>query len=514
MGRAGDFLKHFFFAIVVFFNRIRSFFQHSQSLHNARFAQLHELIALLTERFDETSLLLGITGFNKLLRVRSTETRRELGNVLVIAPTRGGKGLLATSQLLSWPHSVIVNDIKGELYTQTAGYRSRLGNVYVIDPEGVGNQDDPVLGKETEDQLLSVATHLLFEADERDKVFTQRAITILTQLFLAARAEAYPPLPYVRHMIRSPLPDVAARLNMLNPDLATQFLQVRFAPETVDKTFFDNKFLISAWETVTSRLKPLLTETVVRSLAGSDFRPQDLLTAKHPITVYLRWPERDLLALSPLVRLVWGSLIDELTATYDDAKGVNCKPVLLLIDEAGRTAIPALADNAATVAGRNISLWLSIQSLSQLDVVYGDARAQIIKDNTFTQLFYKPSDQKTAEYIERNLGDKSGFAHSETKHEAHSTEGMSEQRISLLTAWEIKHMTKRTDIFGFYNSDDELPPFRAQRMDWRHFPALMERQAMPPPKLSLLPELAETLPILVPQNNGHLNGYLDPDMTG
>jgi type IV secretory pathway TraG/TraD family ATPase VirD4 len=226
MGRAGDFLKHFFFGIVVFFNRIRSFFQHSQSLHNARFAQLHELIALLIERFDETSLLLGVTGFNKLLRVRSTETRRELGNVLVVAPTRGGKGLLATSQLLSWPHSVVVNDIKGDLFTQTAGYRHSLGdkkdeeeNIFVFDPIGYGHRYDPLLGKKTEDQLLSVATHLLYDPDERDKVFTQRAITMLTQLFLAARAEEYPPLPYVRSMIRSPLPDVAARLHALSPDL-------------------------------------------------------------------------------------------------------------------------------------------------------------------------------------------------------------------------------------------------------------------------------------------------------
>ena len=91
---------------------------------------------------------------------------------------------------------------------------------------------------------------------------------------------------------------------------------------------------------------------------------------------------------------------------------------------------------------------------------------------------------------------------------------MSEQRISLLTAWEIKHMTKRTDIFGFYNSDDELPPFRAKRMDWRHFPVLKERQAIPPPELSLLPELEETLPSLIPQSNGQLYGFINPDMTG
>jgi len=40
--------------------------------------------------------------------------------------TRGGKGLLAISQLLTWPHSVVVLDIKGELYDATARYRETL----------------------------------------------------------------------------------------------------------------------------------------------------------------------------------------------------------------------------------------------------------------------------------------------------------------------------------------------------------------------------------------------------
>ncbi len=89
-----------------------------------------------------------------------------------------------------------------------------------------------------------------------------------------------------------------------------------------------------------------------------------------PVSVYLRWPERDLLALSPLVRLLWGSLIDELITTYDRLEGKHCHPVLLLIDEAGRTAIPSLADHATTVVGRGVSLWIAIQSLSQLEAVF------------------------------------------------------------------------------------------------------------------------------------------------
>jgi type IV secretion system protein VirD4 len=199
VGRAGDFLKQLLFAVVVGCNRISSFFQQTHNLHHARFAALHELRSLLSNTFHGSGLLLGVSHFKHLLHVRSSKHRRELGNVLIVAPTRAGKGLLAVSQLLTWRHSVIVNDIKGDLFDQTAGYRSTLGKVYVIDPAGIGNCFDPLMGKQTEDELLSAATQLLFKPDEGEgAIFTQRATVMLTQLFLGARAEGVSPLPYVR----------------------------------------------------------------------------------------------------------------------------------------------------------------------------------------------------------------------------------------------------------------------------------------------------------------------------
>ena len=88
--------------------------------------------------------------------------------MLVCAPPRSGKSILAMSQLLTWPHSVAVVDIKGELYRNTAGYRSTLGPVYVIDPEGYGDQYDPLHGLTDEDELYNVAKNLLFDPKEAE----------------------------------------------------------------------------------------------------------------------------------------------------------------------------------------------------------------------------------------------------------------------------------------------------------------------------------------------------------
>lgn len=475
-------------------------------LHRARFARLDELTSITRSTPDPTSLLIGVNRLKHFVLVRPTKTRRELGNMLIVAPTRGGKGLLATSQLFTWKHSVVVNDLKGDLFLQTAGYRATLGNVFVIDPTGVGHRYDPLKEKTTEDQLYSAATRLLFKPNERDPIFTQRATAMLTQLFLAARRENIPPLPYVRLIIRVGLQAAAKRLHELSPELATQFLDVEYK----DANFTD-RFLLSAWGTLTASMKPLLTETVVRCFHGSDFNASQLMESEKPITVYLRWPERDLLALSPLVRLVWGSIIDELITTYDRKEGRGCNPVLLLVDEAGRTAIPSLADHATTVVGRGISLWVAVQSLEQLKAEYGEARAQVITDNMETQLYYRPSGQKTADYLEHCLGRKSGYARSQTLKDGDETsQGRSEQGVPLMTAQAIKQM-KDHEIIGFHR---RLPPFQMRRVDWRSCPDFIQRRTIPAPQLAALPAI-ETVSFAHAQNTvSSTNGYIDPEIPG
>src|SRR5438045_5569877 len=127
-------------------------------LHRARFARLDELTSIMSRTPDPTSLLIGVNRWKQFLLVRPTKTRRELGNMLIVAPTRGGKGLLATSQLFTWQNSVIVNDLKGDLFTQTAGYRSTLGKVYLIEHTAIGHRDDPLLTNNTNDQVESAHT--------------------------------------------------------------------------------------------------------------------------------------------------------------------------------------------------------------------------------------------------------------------------------------------------------------------------------------------------------------------
>jgi type IV secretion system protein VirD4 len=443
-------------------------------LHRAHWASDTDLSPIVVPNPPADGLLLGLNR-RSWLAVRPTQARKELGSLLVVGPTRSGKGLLATTQLLTWKHSVVINDIKGELFNATAGFRANLGPVFVIDPSGVGHRFDPLASRHGEDGLYSAAVSLLVDPDESDgKIFTQRAVAMLSSLFGAARAKRLPPLPFVREMVSKGLQAAAAEVELIDPTLSTQFLDVPYSLAD-----FDNRFLQSAWGTLTARLRPLLTENVVKTLNGHDFDASDLLLSAKPVSVYLRWPERDLLALSPLVRLIWDSLIGELITIYDDRQGSGCQPVLLLVDEAGRAPIPTLADHATTVVGRGISLWLAVQSLSQLEAIYGRARSQVIKDNMESQIYYRPTDLSTAEYLEKRLGKVSGYAQSVTSNPdgQERSMGRSEQAIPLLTAQQLMQLGDDR-VIVFHRG---LPPITSLRVDWRYSPQLERKRQVAPP---------------------------------
>ena len=158
-------VDQFLYRSAVVYNQFSEALSPERHLHNARFADVHKLKNIVSPTLGEMSLLLAEGPYNHILRV-GPKTRKELGNVLAVAPPRGGKGLFGIAQILDWPYSLVINDIKGDLFLQTAGYRAAMSEnaeVYVIDPTGIDNKFNPLQGRETEDDLYDSAKHLLYE---------------------------------------------------------------------------------------------------------------------------------------------------------------------------------------------------------------------------------------------------------------------------------------------------------------------------------------------------------------
>lgn len=243
---------------------------------------------------------------------------------------------------------------------------------------------------------------------------------------------------------------------------------------------------------MTARINNILTKESVRCFMGSDFTGKDIITSgKHPISLYLCWPEKDLLSMSSLIQLVWDSLVNDMIDTYDTLRGEGCFRTLLVLDEIFRSGMPKLPDYATTVCGRNISILLSAQSRSQLDAEYGAFKANVLRGQMDTIVIHRPApdDYDTMLHIERLLGYTSGVAHSKNEHEGGMTTGENEQRIPLVPA----HETDLIDDTKVIIKRSGIRPILADRLDFRLFPELEDRQRVPSPQFSELPAFEQNL---------------------
>jgi hypothetical protein len=113
------------------------------------------------------------------------------------------------------------------------------------------------------------------------------------------------------------------------------------------------------------------------------------------VSLYLCWPERDLLTLGPLIELVWDCLINDMVDTYDARRGQGCTRTLLVLDEIFRSGMKKLPEYATTVCGRNLNSLVSpvpIAAGTPLVFNFEAARfeAQTVREERL-QLIPKPS---------------------------------------------------------------------------------------------------------------------------
>jgi type IV secretory pathway TraG/TraD family ATPase VirD4 len=335
-------LNSFLYTLAVFFDKLSTHFSKEKNIFTARYARLHEIAEITLHKLHiskkVTGILLAIGHYEQVLCVRPTREQKELGNMLVIAKTRSGKGLHIGTNLLRWPFPTITNDIKDEFWPLTAAWREKEldGKAHKFDPRGYGSKFDPLEGLTSDFDLRSAATTLLHRPNEgKNAIFTERAITMLVQIFHAARLEDERPLPFTYKILNEGLNGVATILKIISekhnfyPNLATKFLDMQY-----DMANFKSNFLNDCFSTMKARIDNILTKESVRCFTGSDFTAKDIITSgEHPISVYLYWPEKHLLTLSPLIQLVWNSLLDGMIDYYDSVRGKGCSPVLAFLDE-------------------------------------------------------------------------------------------------------------------------------------------------------------------------------------
>ncbi len=440
--------------------------------------------------------------------LQPTRDRPDVGHGLVVAPTGLGKGLAIVTQLLqNTDSSAIVLDLKGEAYQLTSGARAREDHQIVrldLGSSQNGHRWDPTAQAKDEDDLRTLAQALTHDPRDRDPFWAQAAEEMLTVAMLAARCSGHAVFPFLRVLFDQGIKGATELIRETSPTLGNRFMGGGRA---------DSKLMLGIWVTLVTRLRPLLTDRLLSILGESDFSVADLRT--RPTTVYITVPEAQLERLAPVIAAIWTALIGAIIAHADANTDSQLRPLLIMLDEAGRISIPRLPGYLATLRSRGVTCLVYVQSFSQLCHAYGLDQARSISNNCALQIYYQQHDEATAWTVSRRLGQTRTLSRGVSVTTAgtgldgaKTTWTMAERRCPLLTPQQVMRLPDHTTLV-FYR---DLPPLWINRLDWRELHELRAGARIPP---VALPRLRPWEGRLEKPKLGHgglsTGEYIDPD---
>jgi type IV secretion system protein VirD4 len=331
----------------------------------------------------------------------------ELDNILLVAPTGRGKGLMLKTNLAAWRGSAIVADLKGDMYDDLSRYLSLQGHqCFRISVTGYSHRYDPFLEFEGELGLQAAAAILMApDKDGNNRIFADRAAIAVHAALLAARKLGVPSLPYLAELSSGGLRAFLEGLEAVDDPTVRQRVVDFLGESTAVKNWSQagqDRFLQSCWSTLMTRLSPLLSEPILAVTGGSDFRAEDMRDM--PTTVFLHFPKDSLEATLPLYQLVSESLIRGLTKDGEQRQEYKADPVLWLCDEAHLLTPANLPAHINTLREWGVSVVVVLQSTEQLVQCYGKTGAATLKAGCDTQIYYRPMDTETAKAISEMAG--------------------------------------------------------------------------------------------------------------
>jgi type IV secretion system protein VirD4 len=413
-------------------------------------------------------------------------------HVFCFAPTRSGKGVgLVIPTLLSWPHSVLVYDIKKENWALTAGWRRQFSRTWRFEPTAIDSvRFNPLLeirkGLSEVKDTQNVADILVDPTGERETKdhWQTTAHSLLTGAILhVLYAEPDKTLAGVAAFLSDPSRTGADALKRM---LETNHLPsgphpavAQAAREMLNKS--ENE-LSGVFSTAMSCLGLYRDPVIARNTAASDFRIADLMNGDAPASLYLVVPPSDLARTRPIIRLMLNQIGRRLTESMQvGGKTAYRHRLLLLLDEFPSLGKLEFFETAlAFIAGYGLKAFLIAQSLNQLEKAYGPHNS--ILDNCHIRLTYAANDDRTA----RRISDLLGQATEKKLQRSYSGSGLflthrseSEHEYGrpLLTPAEVNQLPQDDGILLVGG----LLPYRARKVRYFLDPRFKGRGGLPPP---------------------------------
>ena len=395
-------------------------------------------------------------------------------SVMLSAPTRSGKGVgVVVPNLLNWPDSVVVLDVKGENYGITAGYRAAHGQcVYAFSPfdeQARSHRWNPLTAVRTSPlhrvgDLLAIG-QVFFPNDgtgtSSEAFFNDQARNLFMGLGLYLLET--PALP---RTLGEMLRQSSGKGQSLKDHLSGAIAQRSKDGDPLSDECADalQRLLSNSENTLSSIVSTfnapltIFADAIVdAATSADDFRLEDLRRKR--LSIYVRVPPNRLANARPLLNLFFSQLVSLNTQQLPEQDPTLRFQCLLVNDEfAAMGRVGVISTAAAFLAGYNLRLLTVVQAMSQLDALYGEKEARTFATNHGLQILYAPREQRDADEYSAMLGHFTERATSRSRsrsfgHHGHSSTGRNEsdQRRALLLPQEFKELGSERLVVIFEN---------------------------------------------------------------
>ena len=382
--------------------------------------------------------------------------------VLLAAPTRSGKGVsIVLPNLLHYDESVVVLDIKMENFAYTSKFRQAHGHhVYLFNPFGEDGQSHRWNPLDAVDRHpnrrvgeIQAIGQVLYPTEQIKEAFWNESARNLF-LGLTLYVMETPSLPCSLGEVLRQASGKGQPIKDYLQDLITNRAKSE-NPLGEDCTGALHRFCATSENTMAGILATLTAPLTIFSnpildaaTSATDFDLKQVRAQR--MSIYVGIPANRLSDAALLVNLFFSQLIHYNTVDLPATNPRLKHQCLVILDEfpaIGRVNI--LAKAVGFIAGYNLRLLPIIQSLSQLESVYGEKDARTFVTNHACQILFAPREQRDAQYYSQMLGNYTAEAISTSTSrplawdhgkQASSSSTRSEQARPLLLPQEVKEL--------------------------------------------------------------------------
>lgn len=361
----------------------------------ARPTEVAELLFPVREPLPFASVLLGKLG-SDLTALPPPYTGQ---HGIIVGGSGAGKsfGFFLPNMALAKGVSCIVTDPKSEIWRYTSGFHAST-RFAPNEPEESGCFNWIPLCRDA--RMASLCARAIVEAgatERQEAPWPDLEAAFLAALFSHASVLPVPTPLTAYNLLTRTEPAKLMGMFLTSPSIVAREQAVIF-----EQTH--ERMRGSITPVLAAKLQFLRDPEVARFTSANFAAPDFGRLRISPEAFYWCVREQDIALLRPLSSLFFTVLLEQIAG--EKASATQAVPVHLYLDEFANIGIlPHYETTISLARGRGLSLWHGVQSLSQLEALYGKPNAQTILTNCATKIALGGLDVETADYFSRTLGE-------------------------------------------------------------------------------------------------------------